>query len=315
MECIVVGVDGGASRSSFLAFDPSRLEGARWRGGPLNVMYRSLADLISGLRRGVWASLRLLSRDGTAGVYAGLAGMDAGLASLRRARAVEAQLPYPAVVDHDAFIAWWASWIEGGEAVVIAGTGSLAYRYDTETGRRYIFGNHGPLLGDQGSAFEVGLEALKRLGEALQGLSRHTCLEDAIASRLRVSTPEEASAYAYASAGLVEAAAAAARVVLEAAESGCGPAASLVRRAAFRLARMVSRAVEEWEVKVFRVYGGLTKSRVYMETLKASVRGGIIEEGRLDPAVGAVWLALQYYCDNLALTPWDVAVVFSDLES
>ncbi len=169
MECIVVGVDGGASRSSFLAFDPSRLEGARWRGGPLNMTYRSLADLISGLRRGVWASLRLLSRSGAAGVYAGLAGMDAGLASLRRAKAVEAQLPYPAVVDHDAFIAWWASWIEGGEAVVIAGTGSLAYRYDPETGHRYILGNHGPLLGDQGSAFEVGLEALKRLGEALQG--------------------------------------------------------------------------------------------------------------------------------------------------
>ncbi len=112
----------------------------------------------------------------------------------------------------------------------------------------------------------------------------------------------------------MKAAAAAARVVLEAAESGCGPAASLVRRAAFRLARVVSRAAEEWRVKVFRVYGGLTKSRVYMETLGAGVRGGVVEEGRLDPAVGAVWLALQYYCDNLALTPWDVAVVFSDLD-
>lgn len=315
MECIVVGVDGGASRSSFLAFDASRLEGARWRGGPLSVMYGGLDYLASEVRRGVWGALRLLGRRGVRGVYAGLAGMDAGFASVRKARALEALAGYPLVVDHDAFIAWWASWIEGGDAVVIAGTGSILLAYNTETGERLMLGNHGPLLGDQGSAFEVGYEALKRLGESLQGLRRATCLEDALASAIGASSGEEAAAWAYFSNNIVEAAAKAARVVIDSAEAGCGEAVALLRRAALRLARLVSRAASEWGVRVFRVYGGLTRSKVYMEALKSSVEGAVVEEGRLDPAVGAVWLALQYYCDNLTVSPGDVAAALSHLNT
>lgn len=315
MECIVVGVDGGASKSTFLAFDASRLEASRWRGGPLNVMYWSTEELANRLRRGVWSSLRLLGRRDVKGVYAGLAGMDAGRASIRKAKALEEAVPYPVIVDHDAFVAWWASWIEGGEGVVIAGTGSLVYRYDPETGRRLMLGNHGPLLGDQGSAFEVGFEALKRLGEALQGLSRYTCLEAAVESRIGASTAEDASAWAYAAAGLVEAAAEAARAVVDAAEAGCGEAAALLRRAALRLARLVSRAAEEWDVRVFRVYGGLTRSSVYVDSLKAGVRETAVEEGMLDPVVGAIWLALQYYCDYLTIAPGDLASVLSNLNA
>lgn len=316
MECVVVGVDGGASRSSFIAFDASRLSWSRWSGSALSLFYRGASSLAGEVRRGVWASLRLLGARGVRGVYAGVAGLDAGVASVRKARAVESLTPFPLILDHDAYIAWWTSWIEGGEAAVIAGTGSLVYLYDPESGERRILGDHGPLLGDQGSAFEVGSRALRMLGEALQGLRRWTCLEEALASRLGVSSPEEASAWVHLSGrSLVGAAAGAARVVVDAAEEGCGEAASLLRRAALGLARLVSTAAGRWGVRVFRVYGGLARSSVYMEALESSVEGAVVSRGILDPAVGAVWLALQHYCDNLTVSPGELAGLLSDLDA
>ena len=315
--CVVAGIDGGASRGLVVVLDPDGGRVGAAATGPLNLVYHRPGVVAGRISRGLYAAARaagLPAGSGVGGVYAGLAGLDAGGYAVRRARAVESRLPFRAVVDHDAFIAWWTAWLEGGGAAVIAGTGSLVFHYDESTGARRVLGDHGPLLGDQGSAFELGFKALRMLGEALQGLRRWGCLEASVSAALGgVSDAGEASEAVY-SLGIVAAAARAARAVLEAAESGCGAAASLVRGAGYRLGLLLRRAVVGWGIRVFRVYGGLSRSSLFMESLEAS-GWGLVYRGLLDPAAGAVWLALQYYCMPLAVSPGDVAVALWDVYS
>lgn len=75
---------------------------------------------------------------------------------------------------NDVELAWWAAF--GGEdgVVVIAGTGSMAYGKGPKgTGR---IGGFGPLFGDEGSAYWIGLEALRMASKAQDGRVPPTAL-------------------------------------------------------------------------------------------------------------------------------------------
>lgn len=66
----------------------------------------------------------------------------------------------------------------GGSAglIAISGTGSMVLGKDA-TGREARAGGHGPLLGDQGSGYALGLGALRAVFRARDGWGPRTCLE------------------------------------------------------------------------------------------------------------------------------------------
>ncbi|WP_105318176.1 BadF/BadG/BcrA/BcrD ATPase family protein [Thermus tenuipuniceus] len=68
---------------------------------------------------------------------------------------------------NDVELAWWAAFDGEDGVVVIAGTGSMAYgRGPKGSGRA---GGYGPLFGDEGSAYWIGLEALRLASKAQDG--------------------------------------------------------------------------------------------------------------------------------------------------
>lgn len=85
-------------------------------------------------------------------------------------------------VGDDAAIALRAAIPEGDGAVLVAGTGSVAY---AEHGtRRHRAGGLGYLAGDEGSAFWIGLQAVKLYGRVLDGRAQRDETTDLAARAL-----------------------------------------------------------------------------------------------------------------------------------
>src|SRR5690606_32133686 len=127
---------------------------------------------------------------------------------------------------HDAFGS-------GPGLLVIAGTGSVAWGR-AEDGRAARAGGWGHLLGDEGSGYALGLEALRAVVRAHDGRAPETTLRDAVLSHARARAPEELIAWA-ATAAKADIAALAPRVAA-AAREGDAAARAIVDRAAHDLA-------------------------------------------------------------------------------
>lgn len=86
------------------------------------------------------------------------------------------------VVGDDARIALRAALPDGPGAVVIAGTGSVAYAENDE--RRVRVGGLGHRVGDEGSAFAIGMAAVRHYGRVLDGRARRDETSDLVARAL-----------------------------------------------------------------------------------------------------------------------------------
>jgi N-acetylglucosamine kinase-like BadF-type ATPase len=121
----------------------------------------------------------------------------AGAARAPVARALEAALlrAFPdarIVVGHDAAIALRAAVPAGPGAVLVAGTGSVAYA-EGPAGSALV-GGHGYLLGDEGSAFALGMAAVRQYARVLDGRASRDETSDLAARALHA--PDRAALHA-----------------------------------------------------------------------------------------------------------------------
>lgn len=85
---------------------------------------------------------------------------------------------------HDAFG-------DGPGVLLVAGTGSIAWGR-AHDGREERAGGFGHRFGDEGSAYAIGVEALRRAAWAVDGRGRGTVLADRLLARLRLASVNEA---------------------------------------------------------------------------------------------------------------------------
>jgi len=159
---LAVGVDAGGTSTVAAAGDAMVIA----RGGPANASVVGVAAAAAEIAR----VARAAAGDGArvAALYVGAAGAGRPRVALALRDALREQFPGAAVaVEHDARIALRAAVPDGPAAVVIAGTGSVAYAQFGE--RSALAGGDGPLLGDAGSGYDVGLQAVRSLARALDG--------------------------------------------------------------------------------------------------------------------------------------------------
>jgi len=83
------------------------------------------------------------------------------------------------MIDHDARIALAGAIPDSVGVIAIAGTGSIAFGMDAKQ-RSARAGGWGYLLGDPGSAYEIGRRGLKAVGDAYDGLGPRTLLTPSI---------------------------------------------------------------------------------------------------------------------------------------
>jgi len=183
--------------------------------------------------------------------------------------------------------------------VVIAGGGSVAWGR-TMDGREAMVGGYGYIIGDEGSAYEIGRQALVAALKSLQHTAPATALTQEVLDHFGVDSIWEARLLLYAKPDPREQLSALARRVSCAAEMGDDAAQQIVERAGTALASMAQAVICELGLTPARVFptGGVLAPgspvrRAFDETLRASVPGVAILEPTMPPLGGALVIALE----------------------
>ncbi len=145
-------------------------------------------------------------------------------------------------VRDDAYIALRAAVPEGDGAVLIAGTGSIAFAQRGEESFRC--GGYGYLIGDDGSGFAIGAAGVKHLCKVYDGRVPRDGLAEVLEGRLEVSRLTDVLERVYRSSSPVTAIASAAPVVLEMAQSGERSATRILQTAALELSDLLKGAIK-----------------------------------------------------------------------
>jgi N-acetylglucosamine kinase-like BadF-type ATPase len=179
---------------------------------------------------------------------------------------------------------------------VIAGTGSIALGRDSRD-RWVRAGGHGHVLGDEGSGFALGRDALLAGVRFLEGRGPRTALWRLLDTR----SPESArSRLIELSREAPSSVAGLAPRVIRAAQRGDDVALSIVERATENLALLCGSVRQRGEFEdrhEIRTCGGLFKSRFFSGSFKERVEGTIegarVAHSERTPAYGAGLLALE----------------------
>ena len=193
---LVVGVDGGGSKTLALVADTQEKILGRGIAGPSNYQVvgqeaacAAIATAIRGARAQIPGELSALCL--------GIAG--AGRTSDRAMFQAWAEAHYPgipAVVVHDGQLALSAGTPASWGIAVLCGTGSLIYGEDPQ-GRPARAGGWGYLLGDEGSGYAIGLAVLRAVARAADGRGPATALTQAILTHWSLDKPQDLIAHVY----------------------------------------------------------------------------------------------------------------------
>jgi len=190
---LVAAIDGGGTKTLFLLAEADGTVIGIGRGGPLNALFVPPDEAIRSVRQAAVGALHEASMEcaDVPVLYASAPGasrdiVDAGIAGLVRPTRLDAAGDELAVLT--------GALVDEAGVVVLAGTGSFAVgrrgRRDCDSraagdGSRHgvaarheivTRGGWGPLLGDEGSAYAIGLAALRAAALAFDNRGEHTSL-------------------------------------------------------------------------------------------------------------------------------------------
>lgn len=297
MSAFFIGVDGGGTGTRAVVLDAEGLEVGRASG------YAAVADALRpGLAAGAVHDVCLTAAQAVGrslpadGVWAGLSG--AGREAARSAVEMElGRLNVGATVrvDTDVKAAFHDAFADGPGVLLIAGTGSIAWGR-AEDGREGRAGGWGHHIGDEGSGYALGKEALRRVTRHADGRAPATDLLHRVLEHLRLDRVEDLVAWV--NEAERSEVASLAPLVVETARSGDGVAGEMVQRAIEELEGHVLAVLENlgpWAAPPpVALSGGLLQPggplRSAVEDALEKHRVRVVQRV-LDPALGAARLA------------------------
>ena len=202
------------------------------------------------------------------------------------------------VVEDDTAIALRAAVPDGDGAVLIAGTGSVAYAVHGE--RTHRAGGFGYLAGDEGSAFWIGMQAVKLYGRVLDGRANRDETTDLVARALDAPDRDRFLEALYDAPLQPAAIAALAPSIIAFAGKGNRASAKIVQQAAQELGDLLRAALRAVDLggasPVVAFAGGLLRENsllsFLLETrLIGDVAGMTVVKGGDEPVRAALRLA------------------------
>jgi N-acetylglucosamine kinase-like BadF-type ATPase len=280
-----IGVDGGGSnlRVAVVSQDLTICGQSQTRASvnPNVVERETAAHSIQIAVRAALADARLPIEQISA-VGVGIAGALSGDLPAWLQHTITAVVPQARVVPGaDAEIALVGAHGERRGVLLIAGTGSVAYGINAD-GETAIAGGWGYLLGDEGSGYWLGLQALRAAVRAADGRGHTTSLSDALLNNLGLPDRSHLIEWAYRGEARTREIAAFAPTVLQHAEAGDHVARRLIEQAVSELALCV-RAVLH---------------RLHQETLPIAFAGGLLETPNI---------LSNMLCEQLGLNQFPIA--------
>jgi len=293
---LVLGVDGGGSETRCVALALDGREVGRGVGGPSNPLTVGLEASRESILEA--ASQALVEGGDVRASVLGLAGAYRSQAGTRLKASLPGWMGRVEVVS-DARAAWAGATALNPGVVVIAGTGSIAYGVDGRGVEAYS-GGWGWLLGDEGSGFWVGREAVARALKALGGQGEETALVGALEAYLGVGGSEGLLDWAYSGRGPREFASLV-PLVRRVARRGDSVAQTILAEAGGWLASLavdvVRRLGLEGGCAIYPCGGVLEEGGLpaesFSQQLKTRLPRCSVLPPRFEPAVGSALLALE----------------------
>lgn len=294
-----IGIDGGGTKSRLMACDESGREYGPYVGGSTNLNsnpreavqehIRALVELFLMERGAAWGSISALA--------VGSAGVDipenvADFTALLR----EAGFTCPLKVVNDVEILLESEVRGRPGLVLISGTGTVGLGKSAD-GRTHRVGGWGHIVGDEGSGYWIGREAVRRALRSLDGREPPTLLTGLLEERLGLPSVDRILPVVYGPDANKKDMAALARLVDAAAGQGDRAGREILRCAAdeiFLMAQALVTAcglVGEFPI----VVGGgiLTGSEALWRDLRPRLHtlSPFTIKAAREPAMGAVYLA------------------------
>ncbi len=314
MSQIVVGVDGGGSKTRVLVADATGAELAGVDAGPSAVhpgeIERSASTIAAAVRQAL-AAAEIDTIPAVACVGVAGAGRQAERDALWQAL-VARDVADEIVVHPDATIALADAFGEGPGVLLISGTGSMALGRGP-TGVVARCGGWGPVIGDEGGGAWISRRALGVVAAAADGREPETALTGAILTAAVVDSAE--ALIPWAAQATAADLAALAPAVIHCADAGDARAETLVAFAVEELAihvRTLARhlfADERAATPVALAGGMLAKGASLRQRLErrllTAVPGAQLRAGDVVPARGAIREALRVLRVEAALPARD----------
>ena len=296
---LIVAIDGGGTRTRCTAVDVTGHFVADGESGPLMGLHSGQRAAERALRQALGRCLGALtarSRVERVGISVPL-GDRQRLAALVRSRITGARIHW---VEGEGLACLAAATDARRGLVVLSGTGSFADAVDGDAVVGHA-GGFGPLLGDDGSAYAIGLAGLRAAVRAYQGRADPTGLLDAACHHFDVADLWGLVGRLYGSRLPRQQIAGFAPAVISLAADGDAGASRIVRQAADELADMARAAVAQagWAKQAFPTVlcgGVLDGSRKLQAMLRRRLRNVAPRArpipSRFAPAVGVALLTM-----------------------
>jgi len=280
---LLLGVDGGGSQTrALLADETGRVLGAGTAGAS-NYQSVGFAGAAHGLRAAIAEAWRGTGQPPEAPVEAACFGL-AGIGRPDDRARFEAwaatsgiALRYAFVSDAELVLAAGAP--KGWGVALIAGTGSFCWGRATD-GRIARVGGWGYLLGDEGSGYDIVLQALRLATQAADGRADAHAILRAVLEHCRLDSPDRLIAYVYTPKRTRAEIAGLSAPLLALAAAGDHHAAALLERVAAELAGMLEATIAKLDLRQppIAMAGGLLGT-------SAGLRTSIVERvrGELGP--------------------------------
>ena len=297
----VLGIDAGGTKTVCLLADQSGSIVSEGRGAGANLQSSGELAVEKVLHEVMETAIGDRAITPSA-ICLGIAGVDRENDE-RTVRAIMRRIGYKSrvLVVNDALIALVAGAEDSPGIVVIAGTGSIVY------GRNASFdaaraGGWGHIIGDEGSGYWIGREALAAIMRAADGRGPATKLADDVLAHFGIADMSGVPRIVYDRELPRVSVAALGPIVQRASERGDAVAARILERAADELvlaARSVATKLEmRGDVFPFVLAGGVFRvvpwlaAELSRRLLEVAPRCEVRPLDR-EPAAGAVWLALS----------------------
>lgn len=299
MTRFVMGVDGGGSTVRVAIFDAALNPLVEVTGPNVNPSVIGLDPARDRVHAAIHAALDQagLPADAIGAVGLGIAGAADTHAGPWVRGTAAAVLPAACIVTSaDYEIALVGAHGQPYGALVLAGTGSVAYGINAQ-GQKKLVSGWGYLLGDEGSGYWLGAQGLRAATRMVDGRGPATQLTARLLDALALEKPLDLIAWLYrGEEPRMKAVAALAPLVLDSAASGDAVARRIVEQGALELAlaiRAVMRGLEMVGAPV-AFAGSLLRQPNPMSDLLCELLGlDAIPETKYSPVTGAAILALH----------------------
>jgi N-acetylglucosamine kinase-like BadF-type ATPase len=265
---LVVGVDGGGTRTRAAILDGNRVLG-EGTAGPSNPLRVGVANGATAIREAIdkACAAAQVQRDDIIAAGIGLAGVRRTDIRTRMREVLIETLGIENIeLLPDADMALYGATDGAPGVVVISGTGSVSCGVNRQ-GKRVYAGGWGPVAGDEGSGSWIARRALQAVAHATDERGPKTALAAAACNYFQVSAPEDLSTAIYAPTMTNDRIAGFSRYVIDAARAG-----DIVGR---NILTEAGRELGKTAVTVIR------KLRMEGERFQISFVGGVFSAGEL----------------------------------